>query len=122
MAFSEKKFIQEIKLLVRLEESRINVGKQRLRVWKGIALTDVHDVHDVHDFCILKESVDNTDISKGCLGKKNGGQGGQGGQGDNYAKCEICGTTALLTSYNLDDKEVMICYDCKNSFQAAVSK
>lgn len=40
--FSEKKFVQEIKLLVRLEESRISIGKKRLRVWKGISIKYVH--------------------------------------------------------------------------------
>lgn len=111
--FSEKKFTQEIKLLVRLDESRISVGKQRLRVWKGITINDVHDVHDVHDFFIPKVQVENSVISKEYLGKKNGGQDGQGGQLSNYAKCERCEKAEELTQVG----KIMVCKECKNELE-----
>jgi len=106
IAFSEKKFIQEIKLLVRLDESRISVGKQRLRVWKGIAIKDVHDVHDVHDFFSPKGTVEDNAIY--VLGRENHGHGGHSGQSNDYATCERCGKKAFLTEY----KKICVCSEC----------
>ena len=106
IAFSEKKFIQEIKLLVRLDESRISVGKQRLRVWKGICIKDVHGVHDVHLSPSPKVTVENSTIYD--LEEMNHGHGGHSGQSNDYATCEQCGKEALLTEHN----GICVCPDC----------
>ena len=106
VAYSEKKFIQEMKLLVRLEESRISVGKRRLRVWKGINIKDVHDVHDVHLFSLLKREEKNDSIC--VLGKENHGHAGQGGHNENYATCERCGKKAFLH----ENQGICVCPEC----------
>jgi len=134
--FSEKKFIQEIKLLVRLEESRISIGKQRVRVWKGITIKDVHDwdINGGHKNSsqndLFTKRTENKENNKNTstmstfemqlslnkeknnsiymLGRTNHGHGGQPQEKTDYATCERCGKKAFLTQYN----KICVCSEC----------
>ena len=123
VAFSEKKFIQEMRLLTRMEDEQKTLENgYRKRVWKGITLKDTaQDTHHTHHFPILKESVDKIDknnkIDKYSLGRENPVQGVQGVQDNSYAKCEMCEKDATLTSCNLNGKKIGICDKCRKDLE-----
>ena len=123
VAFSEKKFIQEMRLLTRMEDEQKTLENgYRKRVWKGITIKSAaQDTHHTHHFPILKQSVEKIDkngkIDKYSLGRENPVYPVQGVQNNNYAKCELCETTATLTSYNLDGEEIGICDECRKELE-----
>ena len=114
VAFSEKKFIQEMKLLTRMEDEQktIETG-QRKRVWKGISLKAAQVTHHTHHFPILRDTKINDDTkininNKEYLGKKNHVYPVHGVQDNNYAECERCGKEAVLSEYN----RICVCREC----------
>ena len=113
VAFSEKKFTQEMKLLTRMEDEQKTVEKgYRKRVWKGISIKIAQDTHHTHDFPILKGSVEKIDdvdkIGKGCLGRENSVYPVHGVQDNEYATCERCGDKGNLVEY----EELFVCTNC----------
>jgi putative DNA primase/helicase len=135
VAYTENKFVRELKLLVRLEEARITIGKQRVRVWKGITIKDVHhcdlnggreiredivgnekkgdvkeDTNSMSSMSMFEKqcSVKEKNSSIYGLSRRNHGHVGQEGQDNVFARCEWCGKDALLTEY----EGIGICREC----------
>ena len=114
IAFSEKKFIDQMKLITKMETGqRGGVGHSK-RVWLGIVLTDNHDKQDNHVFPQLS-STSEKDSSKYILIEKNPADDAYAAY--EKASCEICGKVATLKSYILDGEEIGICDNCREELE-----
>ena len=113
IAFSEKKFIDQMKLLTKMDTGQRGSAGQQKRVWLGIALSDKHHKHDNQPISNIRYCKTGNNIYN-----KSNNRDIEGLNGENYAygaygaygkaNCERCGKEALLTEY----QGIGICSEC----------